>query len=51
MSYLNTFFFGIYPYIALAVFVIGSVIRYDREQYTWRAEKCQWRGCCSRFHV
>jgi nitrate reductase gamma subunit len=32
MSYLNTLMFGIYPYIALAIFVIGSIIRYDREQ-------------------
>ncbi|WP_062567392.1 respiratory nitrate reductase subunit gamma [Pseudoalteromonas arabiensis] len=41
MNYLNTFFFGIYPYIALAVFVIGSVIRYDREQYTWKTGSSQ----------
>ncbi len=41
MSYLNTLFFGIYPYIALAVFVIGSIIRYDREQYTWKTSSSQ----------
>lgn len=39
--YLNTLVFGIYPYIALAVMVIGSVIRYDREPYTWRSGSSQ----------
>lgn len=33
--------FGIYPYIALAVLAIGSVIRFDREQYTWRSGSSQ----------
>ena len=41
MSYLNTLLFGIYPYIALAVFFIGSVVRYDREQYTWKTGSSQ----------
>ena len=41
MSYLNTLMFGIYPYIALAIFVIGSIIRYDREQYTWKTGSSQ----------
>lgn len=34
---LNTFLFGTYPYIAMAVFVVASLIRYDREQYSWHA--------------
>lgn len=38
---MNTFFFGIYPYIALSVFVVGSVIRYDREPYTWKSSSSQ----------
>ena len=41
MNYLNQFFFGIYPYIALAVFLLGSLVRFDREQYTWRSESTQ----------
>jgi nitrate reductase gamma subunit len=40
-EYLNQFLFGIYPYIALAVFFLGSLIRFDREQYTWRSESSQ----------
>lgn len=40
-EFLNTALFGIYPYIALAVFAIGSIIRYDREPYSWRAGSSQ----------
>jgi len=40
-AYLNTLFYGIYPYIALAVLIVGSVIRYDREPYTWRSGSSQ----------
>lgn len=40
-AYLNTLVFGIYPYIALAVLAIGSIIRYDREPYTWRSGSSQ----------
>jgi nitrate reductase gamma subunit len=38
---LNSFLFGIYPYIALVVLILGSVIRYDREPYTWRSGSSQ----------
>jgi len=41
-SYLNTFFFGIYPYIAIAVMILGSMIRYDREPYSWRSQSSQF---------
>ncbi|MFC5549209.1 respiratory nitrate reductase subunit gamma [Massilia aerilata] len=41
MNYVHQFFFGIYPYIALAVFLLGCLIRFDREQYTWRSESTQ----------
>ncbi len=40
-NYINQFFFGIYPYIALTVFFIGSLLRYDRDQYTWKASSSQ----------
>jgi nitrate reductase gamma subunit len=40
-SYLNDFLFGIYPYIAGAVFLVGSLVRFDREQYSWRAGSSQ----------
>jgi len=41
MSYLNQFLFGIYPYIALAVFFVGSLVRFDRDQYTWKSDSSQ----------
>ena len=57
MDYLNHLFFGIYPYIALAVFVLGSIVRYDRDQYTWKTgssqmlESAQLRKGSRPFHV
>jgi nitrate reductase gamma subunit len=41
MNALNQFLFGIYPYICLAVFFLGSLIRFDREQYTWKSDSSQ----------
>ncbi len=41
LDYLNQTLFGFYPYIALSVFLIGSVVRFDREQYTWRSGSSQ----------
>ncbi|ADM98737.1 respiratory nitrate reductase subunit gamma [Dickeya dadantii] len=41
MHYLNLFLFDIYPYIAGAVFLIGSWLRYDYGQYSWRASSSQ----------
>ena len=38
---LNQILFGIYPYVALTVLAVGSVIRFDREQYSWRSGSSQ----------
>jgi len=40
-AYLHQLAFGIYPYICLAVFFIGSLIRFDRDQYTWKSDSSQ----------
>lgn len=40
-SYMNQFLFGYYPYVALLVFFVGSLIRFDREQYTWKSDSSQ----------
>jgi nitrate reductase gamma subunit len=40
-DFLHTAVFGIYPYICLSVLAIGSIIRYDREPYSWRAGSSQ----------
>lgn len=34
-------FFGFYPYLALTTFFVGSLIRFDREQYSWKADSSQ----------
>jgi len=39
--YINQFLFGIYPYITITVFFLGSLLRYDRDQYTWKASSSQ----------
>jgi len=39
--YLHQFFFGIYPYICLTVFLLGSLVRFDRDQYTWKSDSSQ----------
>ncbi len=30
-----------YPYVCISAFVFGSLIRFDREQYTWKAHSSQ----------
>ncbi len=41
MSGFDLFFFGVYPYICLAVFFLGSLVRFDAGQYSWRSESSQ----------
>ena len=41
MTYFDRFLFGYYPYLALTVFLLGSLIRFDREQYTWKSDSSQ----------
>jgi nitrate reductase gamma subunit len=41
MNTLHQFLFGIYPYICLAVFLLGSLVRFDRDQYTWKSDSSQ----------
>lgn len=57
MSNFNLLMFGVYPYIALAVCLIGSWARFDLSQYTWRAGSSQMldnkgmRLASNLFHV
>jgi len=41
MNYLDNFLFGYYPYICLTVFLLGSLIRFDRDQYSWKSDSSQ----------
>lgn len=38
---MNEILFGYFPYVALSVFLLGSLVRFDREQYTWKASSSQ----------
>jgi len=38
---LHLIVFGVYPYLCLATFVLGSWIRFDNEQYTWKSDSSQ----------
>jgi nitrate reductase gamma subunit len=38
---INHAVFGWYPYLCLTVFLLGSLVRFDREQYTWRSGSSQ----------
>lgn len=40
-DYLNVLFYDIYPYLCATVFFLGSWLRYDYGQYTWRASSSQ----------
>lgn len=40
-AYIDHFLFGIYPYIGLSVFLVGSLVRFERGQYTWRSGSSQ----------
>ncbi|MEH6358675.1 MAG: respiratory nitrate reductase subunit gamma [Pseudomonadales bacterium] len=57
MSDFNFLLFGIYPYVAIAVLLIASWIRFDREPYTWKADSSQvlstkgFRLASNLFHV
>lgn len=41
-GYFHTALFGVYPYIALSVFLIGSLVRFDTDQYGWRSKSSQF---------
>ena len=57
MNFLNMFLFDIYPYLCGTVFLVGSWMRYDYGQYSWRAgssqilEKKLLRIASPLFHV
>ena len=38
---MHNFIFGIYPYIALSVLILGSIARYERDPFTWKSSSSQ----------
>jgi len=41
MSAIHGFLFQVYPYVCLTVFLLGSLIRFDQNQYTWKSDSSQ----------
>jgi nitrate reductase gamma subunit len=41
MTTLYNILFVVYPYVCLAVFFMGSLARFDRDQYTWKSDSSQ----------
>jgi nitrate reductase gamma subunit len=41
MSTLHGFLFQVYPYVCFTVFLIGSLIRFDQNQYSWKSDSSQ----------
>jgi len=35
------FLFQVYPYVCFTVFVVGSLIRFDQNQYSWKSDSSQ----------
>lgn len=56
-GWLNVFLFGIYPYIALTVCILGCWARFDLSQYTWKTGSSQMlqpknmRVASNLFHI
>jgi len=57
LNWLQIFLFGVYPYIALAVAIVGTWVRFDLSQYSWKTGSTQMlrsknmRWASNLFHV
>jgi nitrate reductase gamma subunit len=41
-DFINQLAFGWYPYLAVTVLVVGSIFRFDADQYSWRSQSSQF---------
>ena len=41
-DFINELAFGWYPYLAVTVLVVGSILRFDANQYSWRSQSSQF---------
>ena len=41
-DFLNQLAFGWYPYLAITVLIVGSILRFDADQYSWRSQSSQF---------
>ncbi len=57
LNWLQIFLFGVYPYIALAIAIVGTWVRFDLSQYSWKSSSSQMlrkknmRLASNLFHV
>ena len=57
LSWLQIFLFGVYPYVALTIAIIGTWVRFDLSQYSWKTGSTQMlrtknmRLASNLFHV
>jgi nitrate reductase gamma subunit len=41
-AFINQLAFGWFPYLAVIVLVVGSILRFDKDQYGWRSQSSQF---------
>ena len=41
-DFINQLAFGWYPYLAVTVLIVGSILRFDAKQYSWRSQSSQF---------
>lgn len=41
-EFVNYLLFGWYPYLAVTVLIVGSILRFDKDQYGWRSQSSQF---------
>jgi hypothetical protein len=41
-EFINQLAFGWYPYLAVTVLIVGSILRFDANQYSWRSQSSQF---------
>jgi nitrate reductase gamma subunit len=41
-DFINQLAFGWYPYLCVTVLVVGSILRFDANQYSWRSQSSQF---------
>ncbi|RLK48758.1 respiratory nitrate reductase gamma subunit [Alkalispirillum mobile] len=50
-TYLHDLAFAVFPYIAGTVFLIGSLLRFEKSQYTWKSNTTQLMSGGDRFRL
>ena len=38
---MHYFIYGVLPYLAITIMILGSIIRYDRDPFTWKSKSSQ----------